>query len=327
MKLKVVSLFSGAGGLDLGFEKAGFEIIWANEFDKNIWETYEKNFPNTFLCKKSIKDIDTKEIPDCDIIIGGPPCQSFSEAGKQKGVKDPRGQLFYEYIRVLKDKKPKVFVAENVSGLLAKKHKNDLDNFLKEFKNAGYNVSVELYNTHNYNCAQDRLRIIFVGVRKDLNITFNKPKESNNKLFLKDIISNMPAPIKTVNGKNNIGICSILNHEYLDSSFSPMFMSRNRVRTWQEPSFTILATARQIPLHPQAPLMIKQSKDKFIFDKNFLSLYRRLSVRECAKIQGFPDNFEFVYKKIEDGYKMVGNAVAVPLAFTIAKQIKKLLKK
>lgn len=113
-KFKILSLFAGTGGLDLGFEKAGFEIVYANEYDKSIWETYEKNH-TTPLDHRDIRKIDSSELPDCDGIIGGPPCQSWSEAGSLKGINDSRGQLFYDFIRILKDKKPKFFVAENVS--------------------------------------------------------------------------------------------------------------------------------------------------------------------------------------------------------------------
>lgn len=109
MKLDIVALFSGCGGLDLGFTQAGFNVIWANEFDKDIWETYQKNYPHTFLDKRDIRKIYSTEIPDCIGIIGGPPCQSWSEAGKQKGMNDERGQLFLDYIRLLKDKQPLFF--------------------------------------------------------------------------------------------------------------------------------------------------------------------------------------------------------------------------
>lgn len=102
--MNIVSLFSGAGGLDLGFEKAGFKIIWANEFDSKIWETFETNFPNTVLDRRSIVNIKAEEIPDADGIIGGPPCQSWSEAGAGRGINDSRGKLFYDYIRILKIK-------------------------------------------------------------------------------------------------------------------------------------------------------------------------------------------------------------------------------
>ena len=113
--MKVVSLFSGAGGLDRGFEDAGMEIIWANEFDKKIHSTFRRNFPHTVLDTRSISDIKTSEIPECDGIIGGPPCQSWSEAGALRGIKDERGQLFFEYIRILRDKQPKLTKLERAT--------------------------------------------------------------------------------------------------------------------------------------------------------------------------------------------------------------------
>ena len=143
-KMKIISLFSGAGGLDLGFEKAGFEITWANEYDSEIWETFEHNFPHIKLDRRSITKINHDEIPDCDGIIGGPPCQSWSEAGAQRGINDSRGQLFFEFIRILKDKKPLFFLAENVSGMLAPKHRDALDNIISMFSKTGYNVSMKL---------------------------------------------------------------------------------------------------------------------------------------------------------------------------------------
>jgi DNA (cytosine-5)-methyltransferase 1 len=156
MELDIVALFSGCGGLDLGFTQAGFNVIWANEFDKDIWETYEKNHPHTFLDKRDIRKIYSTEIPDCIGIIGGPPCQSWSEAGKQKGMNDERGQLFLDYIRLLKDKQPLFFLAENVSGMLHTKHKKAIDNIITAFEEAGYNVSYKLLNAKYYNVPQDR---------------------------------------------------------------------------------------------------------------------------------------------------------------------------
>ena len=119
MDKRVVSLFSGAGGLDKGFEQAGFDIIWANEYDSTIWETFQYNFPDTFLEKRSIRDVPSTDVPDCIGIIGGPPCQSWSEAGSLRGIDDARGKLFYEFIRILRAKKPLFFLAENVEGMLA----------------------------------------------------------------------------------------------------------------------------------------------------------------------------------------------------------------
>jgi DNA (cytosine-5)-methyltransferase 1 len=319
--MNICSLFSGAGGMDLGFSQAGFDIGWSNEFDKHIWATHELNFKNTILCKDNILDIKESSIPDCIGIIGGPPCQSFSEAGAKRGVNDPRGKLFWEYIRVLKKKKPLFFVAENVPGLFAARHEEDLLKFLKAFKDAGYSVSVEIYRASNYGVAQDRERVVFVGYRKDLNKRFNQPAKQSYKLVLKDVIAGMPEPMPTKNGQVSSNLL-LPNHEYMTGGFSSMFMSRNRVRSWEESSFTILATARQIPLHPQAPKMAQLGKDEFKFSEGYEHLYRRLSVRECARIQSFPDDFLFSYNKIEDGYKMVGNAVPVELARQIALCIK-----
>ena len=143
--MNLISLFSGAGGLDLGFEKAGFNVVAANEYDKTIWETYEKNH-DTKLIKGDICGIPSEMFPECDGIIGGPPCQSWSKAGSLKGIDDPRGQLFYQYIRILKDKKPKFFLAENVKGMMAKRHNSAVENIVSQFEEAGYDVFIHLLN-------------------------------------------------------------------------------------------------------------------------------------------------------------------------------------
>lgn len=319
--MKLISLFAGAGGLDLGFKNSGFNTVFANEYDKKIFPTYKINFPETHLDDKSIRDINEKELPTVDGLIGGPPCQSFSEAGAGRGTKDPRGQLFWDYIRILNEVKPKFFVAENVSGLMSQKHRGDLESFINAFNSAGYNVSVNLYNASSYGVPQDRERIIMVGYRQDLNINFKQPEPDKSKITLRDAIYDLGEPCGTKCGAINKN--SKNNHEFMLGGFSSMFMSRNRVRAWDEQSFTILATARQVPLHPSAPKMIKIEKDKYKFDENALNKYRRLSVREAARIQTFPDDFKFIYSKIEDGYKMIGNAVPVVLAERIAQQIKK----
>ena len=144
--MKVVSFFAGAGGLDLGFAKAGFDVIWANEYDKEIWATYSRNHKNTILDKRSIVDIPSEDVPDCDGIIGGPPCQSWSEAGSLRGITDKRGQLFFEFMRILADKKPKFFLAENVSGMLLPTHKDALENIKQMFMEIGYELSFQLLN-------------------------------------------------------------------------------------------------------------------------------------------------------------------------------------
>lgn len=321
--MKLISLFSGAGGLDLGFQKAGYEIVAANEFDKTIWETYEKNH-EAKLIKGDICKIPSDEFPECDGIIGGPPCQSWSEAGSLKGINDPRGQLFYQYIRILKDKKPKFFLAENVKGMMAKRHNSAVENIVSQFEEAGYDVFIHLLNASDYGVPQDRKRVFYVGFRKDLNISFDlPPKPYDYKLTFRDAIYDLkdnaiPALEKNkTNGDN----CNFSNHEYFIGAYSQIFMSRNRVRDWDEQAFTVQASGRQCQLHPQAPKMIKKDKNKQIFEPGKEELYRRLSVRECARIQGFPDDFKFYYTNLNDAYKMIGNAVPVNLAYEMAKAI------
>ena len=320
--MNIISLFSGAGGLDLGFKKAGFDIVWANEYDKTIWETYEKNH-NTPLDKRDIRIVPSYDIPECDGIIGGPPCQSWSEAGAQRGIEDSRGKLFYEFIRILKDKTPKFFVAENVSGMLADLHKEAVQNILFHFEKAGYRVSINLANAANYDVPQDRKRVFYIGFRKDLNVDYKFPEPLEYKLTLKDAIWDLRNTAIKAKDKNktNGDNCIIPNHEYMNGGFSTIYMSRNRVRSWDEQSFTIQAGGRHAPIHPQAPKMIFVEKDKRIFVPGKETLYRRLSVRECARIQTFPDNFVFYYTDITDGHKMVGNAVPVMLAYYVAKSI------
>ncbi|MGM9636669.1 MAG: DNA cytosine methyltransferase [Eubacteriales bacterium] len=325
--MKIVSLFSGAGGLDLGFEKAGFEIVFANEFDQTIWATYEKNH-SAPLDKRDVRNIPSEEIPDCDGIIGGPPCQSWSEAGTLRGINDERGKLFYEYIRIIRDKKPKFFVAENVSGMLADIHRDAVKNIIRGFEEAGYCMSVTLVNAVDYGVPQDRKRVFYVGIRKDLNVVFNFPAPQKQKFVLRDAIwdlRNNAVPAQNLN-KTNGAKCKVLNHEYMTGGFSTIYMSRNRVRSWDEPSFTIQAGGRHAPIHPQAPKMVFVEKDKRAFVKGKEYLYRRLSVRECARIQTFPDTFEFIYTDVADAYKMIGNAVPVQLAYILAKEITKILK-
>lgn len=325
--LRVISLFSGCGGLDLGFEKAGFEIALANEFDKKIGKTYRVNHPNTKLIEGDIRNLNEIVFPkDVDGIIGGPPCQSWSEAGSLKGINDERGKLFFEYIRILKYIKPKFFLAENVSGMLADRHSDAVKNIIKQFEECGYNVSLTLVNAKDYGVAQERKRVFYLGFRNDLNIDFVFPegstKEEDKKITLKDVIfdlqdSAVPAKIKNKHNEECIN-----NNEYFVGAFSPIFMSRNRVKSWNEQAFTVQASGRQCQLHPQAPKMEKIEKNKCRFVQGQESLYRRMTIREVARIQGFPDTFKFLYDDLDLGYKMIGNAVPVNLAYEVAMAIK-----
>jgi DNA (cytosine-5)-methyltransferase 1 len=327
MKMKLISLFAGAGGLDLGFDKAGFEVVVANEFDNSIWETYEKNH-RAQLLKGDICQIDSSQFPNCDGIIGGPPCQSWSEAGSLRGIDDPRGKLFYEYIRILKDKQPKFFLAENVSGMMAKIHSSAVTSIIQQFEIAGYDVSVTLLNAADFGVPQDRKRVFYVGFRRDLKVKFVPPTPKSSKKTFRDAIYDLKDSAIKALPKNysNGEKCILPNHEYFIGAFSTIFMSRNRVRAWDQQAFTVQASGRQCQLHPQAPSMKKVDEDLFKFVEGEEEKYRRLTVRECARVQTFPDDFIFYYEKLEDGYKMVGNAVPVNLAYEMAIAIKKALK-
>jgi len=323
--MKIASFFSGAGGLDLGFTNAGFKIIFANDNWEGCWETFEKNH-SIPINKKSIIDITPNEIPKVIGFIGGPPCQSWSLAGKMEGIKDPRGQLFYNYVNLIKEKQPLFFLAENVAGILSPKHFPEFMKIVKAFEEIGYNVSYRLLDAKYYRVPQERKRVIIVGYHKSIGKKFEFPKVNLRLVTLKEAIGDLPEA-KAASEKNKTnGKLSIPNHEYMNGGFSTIYMSRNRVRNWDDQSFTIQAGGRHAPIHPQAPKMkfIEQNKREFVKGKEHL--YRRLSVRECARIQTFPDDFIFYYDNISDGYKMIGNAVPVQFAEVIAKKIMEDLK-
>lgn len=328
--MNIISLFSGAGGLDYGFHKAGFKTIMANEYDSKICPTFRANFPETKLIEGDIRTIPAERFSDNALgIIGGPPCQSWSEGGALRGIDDPRGKLFYEYIRILREKKPLFFVAENVSGMLAKRNERAVNEFKNLFKEAGYNLNIKTLNANDYDVPEDRERVFYIGFRKDLEINcFHYPTKVMTKPTLRDAIWDLkdtaiPALEKNkTNGEN----CIVPNHEYFIGGFSPIFMSRNRVRSWDEPGFTVQASGRQCQLHPQAPKMTKINSNLHKFVKGKESLYRRMTVREVARIQSFPDSFKFLYDDVNYGYKMIGNAVPVNLAYHVAKEILQILR-
>lgn len=332
--MKVISLFSGCGGLDLGFERAGFEIPVANEFDKTIWATFKVNHPKTHLIEDDIRNVRKEDIEqyiggEVDGIIGGPPCQSWSEAGSLKGIKDARGQLFFDYIRILKEFRPKFFLAENVSGMLANRHSEAVQNILQLFGEAGYDVSFSLVNAKDYGVAEERKRVFYIGFRKDLGIDFGFPKGStkddSKKITLRDIIWDLQETAVPSGPQNHHNPEAVNNNEYFTGAYSPIFMSRNRVKSWDEQAFTVQASGRQCQLHPQAPKMVKVGINDCRFVEGKENLYRRMTIREVARVQGFPDEFQFIYEDTNTAYKMIGNAVPVNLAYEIAVAIKKYL--
>jgi len=240
-----------------------------------------------------------------------------------RGIDDARGRLFYEFIRILHDKKPKFFLAENVSGMLSYRHKEAVKSIIAMFESAGYKVYIDMLNAADYGVPQDRKRVFYVGIREDLKCTFVFPPRREKKITLRQAIGDLESSAIPAlpNNKTNGDNCIFPNHEYMIGGFSTIYMSRNRVRSWDEQSFTIQAGGRHAPIHPQAPKMkfIEQNKREFI--KGSEHLYRRLSVRECARIQTFPDSYRFCYDSVPDAYKMIGNAVPVRLASYMAKAI------
>ena len=327
--MDVVSFFAGCGGLDIGFEQAGFRVLWANEFDSQCSATYILNHPNTEFVLEDICKIDPDIIPNCDGFIGGPPCQSWSVGGKQKGLDDVRGQLFLKYIELINVKKPKFFVIENVKGMLDDKFTNVFNYFLDSLKCAGYNVQWSLLNAVDYRIPQSRERVFFVGFRRDLNVSFSFPIPTCDKpIILEQAIGDITEePTFYLNGNiinSDIGIKKTNryhNHDVLASSFGPFYCRGNRRRGWKQPSFTINATADYAPLHPSSPKMIYHGYENWKFQLDKIGQYRRMSVRECARVQSFPDNFIFEYEDIKAAYKMIGNAVPPRLAYEIAKSI------
>ncbi|PEK02201.1 DNA cytosine methyltransferase [Bacillus wiedmannii] len=308
--MKVISLFSGAGGMDLGFIQAGHEIIWANDLYEDAAETYKKNIGNHIVLK-DLKEVDTTNIPDGDIVIGGFPCQGFSVANMNRSVDDERNTLYLEMLRVIQDKQPKFFVAENVKGILSLGKGAVIKMICKDFENAGYNVQYKLLNAADYGVPQTRQRVFIVGVRKDLDLTYSYPIPTHEEsptfdLFnlnalqkwvtIGEALSDIPEPDEAHN---------LLNHVYSQYRLKFNGYIGHRVTDPNKPSPTVTARGDNkggavINHHP----------------KN----HRRLSVREVAIIQSFPLDYEFV-GSTTSCYRQIGNAVPPLLAYYVAKEI------
>lgn len=305
-KYTVVSLFSGAGGLDLGFENKGFKIIWANDIDKDACETH-RSWSTAEVVQGDISKIDFGAIPNCDVITGGFPCQGFSLAGPRK-IDDKRNVLYRYYVKLVEEKQPLAFIAENVKGILTLGDGAIIEAIIEDFSDKGYNVYPTLVNACQYSVPQDRWRVIMIGFRKDLNINeFTFPEPLGTRVTLRDALKGMPEP-------NLNDVCH--------ASFSSRYMSRNRKRKWDEVSYTIPAMSKQVTLHPSSPDMIKISEDLWRFGDNGIT--RRLSWQEAAIVQTFPKGMNFL-GNLTSKYKQIGNAVPVKLAEIVAKELKRIL--
>lgn len=328
-KPKLISLFSGCGGLDLGFEKAGFEKVWANDFDADAQAVYSLNLGD--IDGRDIRTVDEKEIPQGDILTAGFPCQPFSSAGSRKGVYDSRGMLYKECLRIIQDKMPKVIVFENVRGLLSTKYidgRNLADVIVEDLSamnEVGYNVVHKLLNASDYGVPQNRQRVFFVGVRKDLGVNFIfPPKQKKEHLTLRHIL-NIPNTVKNqvdwvlspqalemIKYIPEGGSWKDVPYEKLASRFQRI---RDNMKKYRSPNFyrrfsrdeingTITASAQ-----PENCGIIHPIEN------------RRYTIREVARIQSFPDDFRFIDdspKNIVAMYKVIGNAVPVSLAQSVA---------
>lgn len=298
-----VSLFCGAGGLDMGFDRAGFKTIWANDMDANACKTHQNWSKATVVCG-DISKVDYAAIPVSDVILGGFPCQGFSLSGPRK-IDDSRNVLYKHYVKLVRQNKPKAFIGENVKGLLTMGEGKIIDAIVADFAECGYDVYCKLLNAKNFGVPQDRERVIIVGFRQDLNVRdFKLPDTNGQTMTLREAIGNMP---------------QVKSCEVCDAPYSSRYMSRNRKRGWDDVAYTVPAMAKQVTLWPGSPDMKKLDKDLWAFGDEGIT--RRLSWREAAAIQTFPTDLEFS-GDLTSIYKQIGNAVPVKLAEFVANYIR-----
>lgn len=294
-----VSLFCGAGGLDLGFDKAGFKTIWANDSDADACNTHQ-SWSNTNVVCGDISKVDMTTIPVSDVILGGFPCQGFSLSGP-RNISDSRNTLYKYYVKLVNQNQPKAFIGENVKGLLTMGSGRVIKTILDDFSNCGYNVFYKLVNAKHFGVPQDRERVVLIGFRKDLKVSdFSLPDSNGTYITLRQALENLPET-------NPNDVCM--------APFSSRYMSRNRKRNWDNVAYTVPAMAKQVTLHPSSPDMEQIGKDLWKFGDNGRT--RRFSWREVAAIQTFPAELEFA-GDLTSKYKQIGNAVPVKLAEFVA---------
>lgn len=320
--MKVLSLFSGCGGIDLGFMKAGATVVWANDIDKDAVKTYKKNLNEDIVCK-DIYDVNPNESPNnIDLIVGGFPCLGFTLAkGKSRNINDKNNILYQQYIKILEKKLPKYFLVENVPGMKSgKEFNNFFEVMIKDFENVGisnditnkkgYRVKYETLLASDYGVPQNRKRLILIGTRNDLNTEPPYPLATHTKniinephllphLTIKDAISDLPSQFDE-RVPNHIGT----KHKVKINGYVG-----NRQLDWNKPSPTITGRGSRTGgavIHPHP------------------NRERRLSVRECARIQTFPNDFIFTGSNGAN-FAHIGNAVPPILAFHIAKEFRKVI--
>lgn len=317
-KLKVASLFCGCGGTDVGllgnfdflgkhYASNNMEIVYANDIDDNACKIFNENF-DIKPDNRDIRKINSSELPDFDILTGGFPCQSFSiiaQNPKRLGVKDDRGKLFFEMCRILRDKQPKCFIAENVKGLLTANQKSAFPLIMEEFKNSGYDVKYMVLNSANYGVPQKRERVIIVGFRKDLNINFIFPNHviTNEDLF---------EPLKKVID-NNVDEKYYFSERAVEGMMKKREkMNKGRAQDIEKPCNTVGAHLAKVSLNSTDPVLFNGTR------------YRRFTPREVARIQSFPETFSLVGTETAQ-YRALGNAIPPVMIWYVANKIKDLL--
>ena len=307
--MKIVSLFSGAGGLDLGLSLAGNEIMWANDFDSDAVSTYKKNIGN-HIRHGDIKDISISDIPDPDVVVGGFPCQGFSQANLLRSTGDSRNKLYIYFLKVVKKTHPRYFIAENVRGLLSIGGGAIIKKIISDFQKIGYVVSVHLVNMADYGIPQTRQRVIIIGQKKDIGAKsiFIFPIKTHGKngvplpwVSIKSAIGHYPDPEKKSDYLNHV--CSSYKIEYRN-------FTGHRETNPDKPSPTILARGNGKGGVCAIPHYNGQ---------------RRLSIRESATIQTFPEDFEFI-GQLNSCYRQIGNAVPVQFATLLGRELIRLEK-
>ncbi|WP_145437122.1 DNA cytosine methyltransferase [Staphylococcus haemolyticus] len=325
-----IELFAGAGGLALGLEKAGFKHKALIEIDKYASATLRENFKSDSVWESDITKLNPEDLnitEEIDLISGGAPCQSFSYAGLRKGIEDSRGTLFYDYARFVKYFRPKIFVFENVRGLINHDNGNTLKTILNIFKKLDYRVDWKLLKAIDYEVAQKRERIFIVGVRKDVynnNGEYNFPKKIDTFLTLKDVLKNVPDSPGSVYPESKRKVLDLvppggywrdlpddIAKEYMGKSYylggGKTGMARRM--SWDEPSLTLTTSPQQ-----------KQT------ERCHPDETRPFTTREYARIQSFPDSFVFI-GSINNVYKQIGNAVPVNLSYHVGLSLKEYLNK
>lgn len=307
--MKIISLFSGAGGLDLGLIQAGNKVIWANDIDKDAVATYKENIGNHIICD-DIRNIDVSTLPDADVVVGGFPCQGFSQANRLRTLEDDRNQLYRFFYNTIKVKQPKFFIAENVKGILSLGKGEAIKQIVADFEAAGYITSVNLVNMANYGVPQTRQRVLIIGQRIDLGekflFKFPEPTHSKNGklpqwVSIREAIDHFPDP-----DKEN----SILNHTYSAYKVEYRNFTGHRKTDPDKPSPTILARGNG----KGGVCAIPHYNGK-----------RRLTIRESASVQTFPENFHFV-GTMNSCYRQIGNAVPVLFAKKLGNELMRLEK-